>query len=138
MPLWRWKLLPDSIRKELERIGIEIGDNLDLHAPGRPGQLSLRLHEGFSPCIMGFSVEGAFNRSIGLERAAEVLSMIGAVQSNLEEGWILVENVRVFHDGILVAKGQTPEIIRKNVERVRRAMVKAEECVGCWVCTQMQ
>ena len=45
-----------------------------------------------------------------------------------------VEDVRVFQDGILVAKGKTPEMIKKNVERVRRAMVKAEECVGCGVC----
>ena len=131
--LWRWKLLPDSIRKELERIGVEVGDNLSSRSR-EAGQLSLRLQEGFSPCIMGFSIDGAFNRSIDLEHAAEILSMTGEVQSNIEEGWILVVDVRVFQDGILVAKGQTPEIIKKNVERVRRAMVKAEECVGCGVC----
>jgi phosphoadenosine phosphosulfate reductase len=131
--LWRWKLLPDSIRKELERIGVKVGDNLSSRSR-EAGQLSLRLQEGFSPCIMGFSVEGAFNRSIELGRAAEILSMLGPVQSNAEEGWLLVQDVRVFQDGILVAKGKSPEIIKKNVERVRRAMVKAEECVGCGVC----
>ncbi len=131
--LWRWKLLPDSIRKELERIGVKVGDNLSSRFR-EAGQLSLRLQEGFSPCIMGFSVEGAFNRSFDLKRAAEILSMLGSVQSNMEEGWLLVDDVRVFQDGILVAKGLTPEMIKKNVERVRRAMVKAEECVGCGVC----
>ncbi len=131
--LWRWKLLPDSIRKELERIGVEVGDNLSSRSR-EAGQLSLHLQEGFSPCIMGFSVEGAFNRSFDLKRASEVLSMLGSVQSNMEEGWLLVDDVRVFQDGILVAKGLTPELIKKNVERVRRAMVKAEECVGCGVC----
>jgi phosphoadenosine phosphosulfate reductase len=34
----------------------------------------------------------------------------------------------------LVAKGRDPDQIRKNVEKVRRAVVKAEECVGCGVC----
>jgi phosphoadenosine phosphosulfate reductase len=131
--LWRWKLLPDSIRKELERIGVEVGDNLSSRSR-EAGQLSLRLQEGFSPCIMGFSVEGSFNRSIGLLRAAEVLNMLGPVELNSKEGWLLVQDVRVFQDGILVAKGKSPEIIRKNVEMVRRAMVKAEECVGCGVC----
>ncbi|MDD1743964.1 MAG: phosphoadenosine phosphosulfate reductase family protein [Methanomassiliicoccales archaeon] len=131
--LWRWKLLPDSIRKELERIGVQVGDNLS-SVSRAAGQLSLRLQEGFSPCIMGFSVEGAFNRSIELQRAAEILSMLGPVQLNQDEGWLLVDGVRVFQDGILVAKGKTPEAIKRNVERVRRAMVKAEECVGCGVC----
>jgi phosphoadenosine phosphosulfate reductase len=131
--LWRWKILPDSIRKELERIGVKVGDNLSSRAR-EAGQISLHLQEGFSPCIMGFSVEGAFNRPIDLQRAAKILTMLGTVQLNTEEGWVLVESVRVFQDGILVAKGPTPETIKKNVERVRRAMVKAEECVGCGVC----
>jgi phosphoadenosine phosphosulfate reductase len=131
--LWRWKLLPDSIRKELERIGVVVGDNLSSRSR-EAGQLALRLQEGFSPCIMGFSVEGAFNRPIGLMRAAEILTMLGEVQLNEEDGWLLVADVRVFQDGILVAKGKTPDLIKKNVERVRRAMVKAEECVGCGVC----
>ncbi|MBP8685707.1 MAG: hypothetical protein KBH31_02475, partial [Methanomassiliicoccales archaeon] len=49
-------------------------------------------------------------------------------------GWCAVGNVTVFREGALIAKGADQERIRKDVERVRRAVVKAEECVGCGVC----
>jgi phosphoadenosine phosphosulfate reductase len=83
---------------------------------------------------MGLSTEGAFDRRIDLKRGAELLSQVGEVELNEEEGWCLALNVRVFEEGAIVAKGRDQEEIRKNVEKVRRALVKAEECVGCGVC----
>jgi phosphoadenosine phosphosulfate reductase len=83
---------------------------------------------------MGYSVEGAFSRRLDIRRVAEILNQLGEVEVDLEEGWCKVLEVRLFEEGALVAKGSSPELIRKNVERVRRAVVKAEECVGCGVC----
>jgi phosphoadenosine phosphosulfate reductase len=37
-------------------------------------------------------------------------------------------------EGAIIAKGKSPDEIKENVERVRQAVVKAMECVGCGVC----
>ncbi|MGD1060848.1 MAG: phosphoadenosine phosphosulfate reductase family protein, partial [Methanomassiliicoccales archaeon] len=133
--LWRWRRLPDSIKKELVSLGIDIyAVRGAATARVDGGKLSLRLQEGYSPCILGLSTEGAFNRRIDLRRAAEMLSQVDKVELNEEEGWCLALNVRVYEEGAIVAKGKDEEEIRKNVENVRRALVKAEECVGCGVC----
>ncbi len=133
--LWRWRRLPESIRKEMLTLGID-PEKIRRGMGGRTEgeRLSLRLQEGYSPCIVGLSTEGAFNRRIDLERAAELLGQVGEVEVNEEEGWCLALNVRVFEEGAIVAKGRDQEEIRRNVEKVRRALVKAEECVGCGVC----
>ncbi|MDD1770506.1 MAG: phosphoadenosine phosphosulfate reductase family protein [Methanomassiliicoccales archaeon] len=133
--LWRWRRLPDSIRQELVSLGVD-PETIKGGATKKDleGRLSLRLQEGYSPCIIGLSTEGAFNHRIDLRRAVELLSQVGEVELNEEEGWCLALNVRVFEEGAIVAKGRDQEEIRKNVERVRRALVKAEECVGCGVC----
>jgi phosphoadenosine phosphosulfate reductase len=131
--LWRWRRLPDAIRKDLESKGASLQRVAsEREKPKEP--VRLRMQEGMSPCVMGFSVEGAFNRELDLGRVANVLSQLGEVESNQEEGWCKVLDVRTFENGALVAKGRDPDQIRKNVEKVRRAVVKAEECVGCGVC----
>ncbi|HRR66405.1 MAG TPA: hypothetical protein P5063_02030, partial [Methanomassiliicoccales archaeon] len=125
---------PPSIMEGLERAV----PGITLVREGAPrsgeGNLRLRLQDGFSPCILGFSIEGAFSRDLDLERVSSVLNMVGAVEGGPKEGWCAVGNVTVFREGALIAKGADQERIRKDVERVRRAVVKAEECVGCGVC----
>ncbi|MEM0448660.1 MAG: phosphoadenosine phosphosulfate reductase family protein [Methanomassiliicoccales archaeon] len=131
--LWRWRRLPDSMRKELEGQGIDL--SRPCKAPSkREEPLRLYMQEGMSPCIAGYSVEGAFNRPLNLKRVSQMLNQLGPVEVELEEGWCKVLDVRIFEEGAMVAKGPSPDQIRKNVERVRRAVVKAEECVGCGVC----
>ncbi|HUL38694.1 MAG TPA: phosphoadenosine phosphosulfate reductase family protein [Methanomassiliicoccales archaeon] len=131
--LWRWRRLPEAIRKDLEAKGASLQKRtVDRGRAQEP--VRLRMQEGVSPCVMGFSVEGAFNRDLDLERVANLLCQLGEVEASSEEGWCKALDVRVFDNGALVAKGREPDQIRRNVERVRRAVVKAEECVGCGVC----
>jgi len=132
--MWRWRRVPDSMKKELERLGVDLGRRPREAVEARTEPLRLRMQEGMSPCIMGYSVEGAFNRHLDIGRVAELLCMLGEVESDEQEGWSLVLDVRVFEEGAVIAKGAEPEKIRKNVEKVRRTVVKAEECVGCGVC----
>ncbi len=63
-----------------------------------------------------------------------MLNIIGAVEISQVEGWCAVDQVTVFDEGALIGKDQDPETLKEKVERVRRAVVKAEECVGCGVC----
>lgn len=132
--LWRWRRIPDSVRKELERIGVDLSRGCRGTSAGTAEPLRLRMQEGASPCVKGYSIEGAFNRRLDLERVAELLNTVDQVGYDAGEGWCLALDVRIFEEGAVVAKGGDLERIRKNVERVRRAVVKAEECVGCGVC----
>jgi phosphoadenosine phosphosulfate reductase len=131
--LWRWRRLPDAIRKDLEAKGASL-QRIVIERGGTKEPIRLRMQEGMSPCIMGFSIEGAFNRELDLKRVANVLCQLGDVEVDEQEGWCKVLEVRIFDSGALVAKGRDPDQIGKNVEKVRRAVVKAEECVGCGVC----
>lgn len=130
---WRWKRMPDSIRQELDRIKVDIRPVKEAEAAG--GNLRLYLQKGISPCTMGFSIEGAFSHPLDLEHVANVLSMVGEVELNSEEGWCAVDGITIFEEGALIGKGPDPEKLKEKVERVRRTAVKAEECVGCGVCT---
>jgi phosphoadenosine phosphosulfate reductase len=131
---WRWRAIPTAIRQEMERAGIPIRAEKKVF-DGPSGNLRLFLQKGVSPCTMGFSIEGAFDRPLHLDRLTNVLNMIGQVVVNEEEGWVAVDGVTVFDEGVLTAKDTDAEMLQKKVERVRRTVVKAEECVGCGVCT---
>ena len=132
--MWRWKKVPASITQELERIGISVKAE-KLSEKGVSENLRLFLQKGASPCTMGYSIEGAFNRPLHLDRIANVLTMLGEVTVCEDEGWVEVDHVTVFDAGALIGKDEDAEKLREKVERVRRTVVKAEECVGCGVCT---
>jgi phosphoadenosine phosphosulfate reductase len=139
LALWRWKKVPASVRDEIKKLGFEediiaIGDAGAEGGNGRGTGLVLHMQNGFSPCIQGYTIEGAFSRSLDIDRVSNVLTIIGAVESNDEEGWCLIDGLRVFKEGVLIARGSSPEDVRERVEKVRKAVVKAMECVGCGVC----
>jgi phosphoadenosine phosphosulfate reductase len=132
--MWRWKKVPPSIIQEVDRAGFSVRASRDAEE-GSAENLKLFLQGGVSPCTMGYSIEGAFNRPLHLDRVANVLNMLGEVTVNEEEGWVMVDNVTIFDAGALIAKDADAEKLKEKVEGVRRTVVKAEECVGCGVCT---
>jgi phosphoadenosine phosphosulfate reductase len=139
LALWRWRVVPDSIRENAKKLGVTeeffTRKEMNQAVPVERGkELTLHMQEGFSPCVYGHSIEGAFDRPLDLDKVSNVLSIVGEVELNAEEGWCLVDNIRVFQEGVLIAKGRNPLEIKEKVEKVRRAVVKAMECVGCGVC----
>jgi len=132
--MWRWKKVPPSIIQEVDRAGFSVRASRDAEE-GSAENLKLFLQGGVSPCTMGYSIEGAFDRPLHLDRVANVLNMLGEVTVNEEEGWVMVDNVTIFDAGALIAKDADAEKLKEKVEGVRRTVVKAEECVGCGVCT---
>lgn len=139
LALWRWKVVPESIKEEVGKLGLaeEIFTRKEMNqeVPIERGKgLTLHMQEGFSPCVYGYSIEGAFDRPLDLEKVSNLLNIVGEVELNPEDGWCLVDNIRIFQEGVLIAKGRNPQEIKEKVEKVRRAVVKAMECVGCGVC----
>ena len=135
--LWRWRRVPPSVMEELVRNGIpaeSLKRDEAKAAKAESTKLVLRMQEGFSPCIMGYSIEGAFSHELDLDHVRKVLSMAGFVEYSEAEGWATVEHITVFQEGALIGKGKEQERISEKIETVRRLVVKAEECVGCGVC----
>ncbi|HSV42617.1 MAG TPA: phosphoadenosine phosphosulfate reductase family protein, partial [Methanomassiliicoccales archaeon] len=134
--LWRWRRLPPSIIEELGRNGIaadEIKRRDTAFDNETDKKLVLRMQEGYSPCVMGFSIEGAFSRSLDFEQVANLLNMLDKVDINRDEGWCSITSITLFQEGALIGKGKEQERIKEKIEAVRRIVVKAEECVGCGV-----
>lgn len=132
--MWRWRAVPQSIRQELEKAGITIKAEPREQRTGE-GNLRLFIQKGVSPCTMGYSIEGAFDRALHLDRVANLMNMAGEVTVSEDEGWAAVDGITVFDEGALMGKNADAEKLKEKVERVRRTVVKAEECVGCGVCT---
>jgi phosphoadenosine phosphosulfate reductase len=132
--LWRWRRIPPSVKAEIEKGGLQLKKSEAGGPASDVGPIRLYLQQGVSPCTMGFSVEGAFTRSLNIVRVANVLNMLGSVELSTEEGLAVVGDVTLFQEGGLIAKAKEKEELLRKVEKVRRAVVKAEECVGCGVC----
>jgi len=130
--IWRWRRVPDAVRGELTKLGVELraGERMNL---GR-GTITLHLQENYSPCTEGFRVVGAFSRPVELSRTANLLNLMGQVRVDSEGDYCEVGGVTLFGDGAVVARGGTPEMIRKKAETVRKVVTKALECVGCGIC----
>jgi phosphoadenosine phosphosulfate reductase len=133
--MWRWKVIPSSIHQELEKCGITIQATEIKNREQSVGNLKLFMTRGVSPCVVGYSVEGAFNKPLNLDQIANVLNILDKVTISHDEGWVAIENVTIFEEGALIVRDKDAEKLKEKVERVRRTVVKAEECVGCGVCT---
>ena len=138
--LWRWKRIPQSIVDELKRLGKEDAlrqqhdtDEAEQLRTTQRG-LTLIMQEGYSPCIKGYSAEGIFNKPLDFVAVCNLLNIIGKVDIDSEGNFCRVNDVIVMKEGAIIAKGKSPDEIKENVERVRQAVVKAMECVGCGVC----
>ncbi len=133
--LWRWKKVPQSIREELESL---TGKDLGSLTRGAPrdggGQIRLAMQEGASPCVAGYSIEGSFSRSVDIGRLASLAGIMGPADLQEDEGWLSVEGVTVYEEGVLTAKGPSVERVRKMAERMHELVLRSEECVGCSLC----
>jgi phosphoadenosine phosphosulfate reductase len=129
--LWRWRKLPKGLK----------GYRKDFTPTKEPDTkarelLRLVLAEGYSPCTGGISVEGAFTSPLDMERVVNLLHTMGEVSpSDDGTGSVAVEgNIDVFPEGAIVVRGKDEREVRKRAEAVRRAILRAMECVGCGVC----
>ncbi len=133
--LWRWKRVPASIREELETLTGKDLSSLTRRAPRDDGgAIRLRMQEGASPCVVGYSIEGSFSRSLDLARLASLAGIMGPVELREDEGWVSVDGVTVYEEGVLTAKGPSESTIRTRAKTMHELVLRSEECVGCSLC----
>jgi len=127
--LWRWKKVPKGV--------IEVSGEYRIRKEEVDERMRFYAQEGYSPCVLGISVEGAFSKSLNIERVENVLNVIGEVKIDKSTGSISVgdrREVEVYPEGAMVIRGKDENEIKGKLELVKNLIIRAHECVGCGVC----
>jgi len=132
--LWRWKKPPQSIKEEVSRVtGREIHE-LNDQSVRSDGQLFLKLQEGHSPCVLGFSVEGALSRSVNIDELSKLAGILGNVSIDTDGQWLTADNITVFREGSIISKGPDEKDVRTAMKKMFDIIIRTEQCVGCSLC----
>ncbi|OGS42842.1 MAG: hypothetical protein A3K67_03510 [Euryarchaeota archaeon RBG_16_62_10] len=134
---WRWKQLPPKMNALAERLGM-------VARPRRADTIELHVVKGVSPCSAGgYSVEAVLRmpESKGLRDVAELLKTVGKVTMVEDFGVALVESKggtgKVFAGGQISAVGRTPEEASDYFGECARAVLRANLCTKCAICTRV-
>lgn len=131
---WRWQELPQGQLKLAEELDLKLEP-----VPRHVETMSYKLAAGFSPCEDGrTSIEGSFNCSLDLGRVANMLTTMGEVKLSQKLGVAKVNvrdaDVSVYRTGRFRVISRDEEEATHNVDRLVKAVIRAERCVGCGVC----
>jgi phosphoadenosine phosphosulfate reductase len=133
--LWRWKRPPQSIKDEVSRITGKDVDDIMKQTVRSEGPLFLRIQDGHSPCVLGYSVEGALSRSADIDKLERLAGILGNDVSVDPGGqWLTVNNITVFREGSIISKGPVEEDVRSAMRKMFNVIVRSEQCVGCSLC----
>lgn len=134
---WRWKQLPPKMKDLADRLGIKIGSK-------RADTLTLKVIKGVSPCAAGgYSVEAVLHmpETMGLRRTAELLKTVGKVDLVEDLGVAMVAsgaaNAKVFAGGQITAVAPTPKEASGYFDEVARAVLRANMCTKCGICSRV-
>lgn len=134
---WRWKQLPPKMKALAERLGLDV-------TPKRADTLAIRVVKGVSPCAAGgYSVEAVLQMpaSKGLRQVAELLKTVGDAHAVEDFGVVMVESgkatAKVFAGGQISAVGHTPQLASEFFGEVARAVLRANMCTSCGICTRV-
>ena len=133
--LWRWKKAPQSIREEVSRVTGKDVNELTKHSIKGDGPLFLKMQEGFSPCVLGFSVEGALSRPADINKLKRIAGILGNdVCTDSDGQWLSVGNITVFREGSIISKGPVEDDVRKAMKKMFNIIIRSEQCVCCSLC----
>jgi len=157
--LWKWKNPPGFVKDLMKEKGIsfraahrrategteiemEIGKGqwpVEEEAESKPlfdEFLTFMKGESYPSCTDEFTVEGVFNRPLNMARDARLLNIMGKADYDPETGVCVVDNsVTVAAPGSISSKAPTPEEAEKRLDIAVDIIHRAEECVGCGICT---
>ncbi|HEX9908947.1 MAG TPA: phosphoadenosine phosphosulfate reductase family protein [Thermoplasmata archaeon] len=130
--LWRWRRIPQSVLAEL-------GEDSRTGVSGPPqGQdsetLTFRSTKGYSPCVDGMSMEGAFSKPLKMERVANMLNIIGEVTTSSDGDIAEVGRTTVFAEGPVMIRAKTMEELDRRALKLKEIVTRAMNCAGCGIC----
>jgi len=133
--LWRWKRPPQSIREEVSRVTGKDVNELMKQTVKTEGPLFLKIQDGYSPCVLGYSIEGALSRSVDIEKLENLAGILGNnISVDTDGQWLTVNNITVFREGSMISKGPIEEDVRAAMKKMFNVIIRSEQCVGCSLC----
>ncbi len=134
--LWRYRELPKRVYDEVGPLCGKSYEELTRRTlPPVTQPLRLKLQEGFSPCVLGYSVEAGLSRPVDVDRLYGFSKILGQ-RTELESGSHLsIGDITVYAEGAVISKGEDLKDVRKSIRTVFELLVKSEECCGCRQCS---
>jgi phosphoadenosine phosphosulfate reductase len=128
--LWRFHKVP----RNLQEMAPEAAGAAEGLAP--TFQLTFEM-DGLAEEVDGaYEARGSFDRELDLDRAAELLTILGETRLEEGSGRVVVGEGKVIaqRDGTIIARGETGKATGHLLDKARQLVVRAELCVGCRVC----
>jgi len=126
--LWRWRRLPRGVQELLAQRGIEVEA-----PPAFPPRLSLEA-KTTEVSDTGAAMEGRFSRPLNIDLLANRLQALGKV--SLDGGRLLLgEWAELHQDGKVLIRGKDGQELKRRLSSLEEAVLRAEECAGCGICT---
>ena len=134
--LWRWKNAPQSIRDEVNRVtGKDVKDLTRQTKAPEKGPLFMSVQEGYSPCVIGYSIEAALSRPVDIDRLEGFGHILGSKVKIDESGeWLTIDNMTVYREGSIISKANVENDARMNIDKLFEIIIRSEQCVGCSLC----
>ena len=134
--LWRWKNAPKSIREEVHRIsGREVSELTKQTKAPEVGPLVVKVQEGYSPCVIGYSVEAAVNRPLNIEKIKPFCHALGWVVDMDPEGeFVTADYITIYREGSIICKANIKNDASAHMDEAIQVIMRAEQCVGCGLC----
>lgn len=134
--LWRYRELPKRVYDEVGPLCGKSYEELTRRTlPPVTQPLRLKLQEGFSPCVLGYSVEAGLSRPVDVDRLYGFSKILGQ-RTELESGSHLsIGDITVYAEGAVISKGEDLKDVRRSIRTVFELLVKSEECCGCRQCS---
>jgi len=133
--LWRWKSAPLSIKEEVKKVTGKDVPELTKKRSSDKGPIIMKVQEGYSPCVIGYSVEAALSRPIDLKKLKPFTHAIGWHVELDEENDILTADMITFHGaGSIISKANVEKDARVRIDEAFQLVVRAEQCIGCGLC----
>ncbi len=134
--LWRWKSAPKSIKEEVQRVsGKDVSELTKQTKAPEKGPITIKVQDGYSPCVVGYSIEAALSRPIDLEKVrpfAHAITWI--VPDKIEGDYLEMGGATLYAEGSIISKSGSELDARRTIDHVFQLIMRAEQCVGCGLC----
>ena len=134
--LWRWKNAPNSIREEVQKVsGKEVSELTKQTKAPEKGPITMKVQEGYSPCVIGYSIEAALSRPVDLEKVRPFCHAITWIVPDKVEGdYLELGGATLYAEGSIISKSGSETDARRTIDHIFQLIMRAEQCVGCGLC----
>ncbi|MBE6525236.1 MAG: hypothetical protein E7Z66_01510 [Thermoplasmata archaeon] len=133
--LWRWKSVPKGVINKVRRHNGSYPDIYGSYTRTDDESITMHIQDGYSPCVVGYSIEAAVSTKVDLDRLRNFTKIIGAeTELDKDSQWIGVGSVTVYGEGSMISKAATLSDAEGELKRIFELIVRSHDCSGCSMC----